>query len=260
MLIYPQLAGGTLSQFPVARRRHFRTIVNAAVDGSSVKFGDAGGGSVEWELSYNGLSDGEIAALQRFFVATEGSLNGFTFLDPTANLLSESELLTASAWSADPFLGRQGGVDDPMGGSTGWHLTNSGGGPQHLSQTIQAPGSYTYCFSVYVRSAQGAGVTLTAGNALATRATGSRWTRIVAVGSGNADSAAVAFGIELPAGEAVDVFGPQVETQFMPSKYRASTIGGVYSNARFRDDTFSFRTDGVNRHSTTVKIYYANHL
>jgi hypothetical protein len=80
------------------------------------------------------------------------------------------------------------------------------------------------------------------------------------VGPGDANATSVAFGIELPAGAQIDVFGPQAEAQLAPSLYRASTTGGVYENARFRDDAFGFTTQGVNRHSTTVNIFYANHL
>src|SRR5271157_2766382 len=110
MLVYPQLTSGALGQFPMVRRRRARTIVNSAADGSSVKLGDPGAAGTEWQLAYTGLSDTELAALQQFFLATEGSLNGFTFLDPAANLLAWSEVLNDSAWSADPQLTLQGSV------------------------------------------------------------------------------------------------------------------------------------------------------
>jgi hypothetical protein len=260
MLVYPQLTSGALSQFPAIRRRRLRTIVNAADDGSSVKLGDAGAATTEWQLSYTGLSDAELAALQQFFLSTEGSLNGFTFLDPSANLLAWSEMLTNSAWSAAPLLTLQSGVPDAAGGQNGWQLSNTGGGPQALSQTLNAPAGYGYCFSVYVRAAQPSSVTLTLGGNRTVYAVGTAWARIVASGSGDANGASVAFGIEIPAGAAIDVFGPQVEAQGAPSVYQTSTTGGVYPNARFRDDAFSLTTQGANRHSATVNIVYANHL
>jgi hypothetical protein len=39
-----------------------------------------------------------------------------------------------------------------------------------------------------------------------------------------------------------------------------STAGGVYQNARFRDDELAVTTTGVNRHSCTVNIIHVNHL
>jgi hypothetical protein len=69
----------------------------------------------------------------------------------------------------------------------------------------------------------------------------------------------VTFGVELGPG-AIDVYGLQAEPQASPSLYMASTSGGCYENARLRDDTLSFTTMDVNRHSATVNIYYASHL
>lgn len=260
MLVYPQLTSGALSQFPTMRRRSVRTIVNSMNDGSSVKLGDAGAGTTEWQLSYTGLSDAELAALQELFEAAEGSLNGFTFLDPSANLLAWSEMLTDSVWNAAPLLALQGSVPDAAAGSNGWQLSNTGSGPQALSQTLNAPGGYGYCFSVSVRAVQSTSVTLTVGSNRVTSVVGGTWARIFASGRGDANGTSVVFGIEVPAGAAIDVFGPQVEAQEVPSLYQTSTTGGVYPNARFRDDVLSFTTQDVNRHSATVNIFYANHL
>lgn len=259
MLVYPQLCSGALTQFPALRRRRTRTTVNTMDDGSSVKLGDPGGAGTEWRLQYGALGDAEIAALQQFFLAAEGSLNGFTFLDPASNLLAWSEVLSNSVWTADPQLSLQSGAADPAGGSNGWQLHNGGSGPQALSQTLQSPGGYTYCFSVYVKAEQATTVNLRIGDSSVDRAVGSGWMRISTAASGDPNGLSVVFGIELPPGAQVDVFGPQAEAQFAPSVYRTSTTGGVYENARFRDDEFRFVTEGVNRHSATVNIY-ANHL
>src|SRR5579872_3936406 len=124
MLVYPQLSSGALTQFPGLRRRRTRTISSAMDDGSSVKLGDPGAAGMEWRLQYQGLGDAEIAALQQFFLAAEGSLNGFTFLDPSGNLLAWSEVLNHNVWTADPQLTVQGGVTDPAGGANGWQINN----------------------------------------------------------------------------------------------------------------------------------------
>jgi hypothetical protein len=70
----------------------------------------------------------------------------------------------------------------------------------------------------------------------------------------------VTFGLELPAGGVVDVFGFQVEPQPSASGYKPSTTGGVYPGARLRDDALTMTATGVGLHSCTVNIIHANHL
>ena len=110
MLVYPQLTTGALSQFPIQRKRTLRTVTNVAADGSRVVYADPAGGTVEWRLAYTDLSDAEIAGLQAFHTAAEGSLNSFTFVDPAANLLLWSEDLTNQCWVLAPLLTVEAGV------------------------------------------------------------------------------------------------------------------------------------------------------
>ena len=261
MLVYPQLASGALSQFPVHKRRRLRTVVNTSLDGRAIKLSDPGAEVTEWQLAYAGLTDGEVAALQQFFAATEGSLNGFTFLDPTGNLFAWSGHLDHAAWVKQPFLSIAASIADPAGGTAAWRLTDSGAGAQNISQTLSAPAGYMYCFSVFARSPQPTAVTLLHGANRMNRILGTDWSRIAAAASGDPSAASIAFGVELAAGGSADVFGMQVEPQAGASLYKATTTpGGVYENARFRDDVLSLTTTGVNRHSATVNIIYANHL
>jgi hypothetical protein len=257
--MYPQLTTAAYSQFPLRKQRRTRTVTNMAADGSSIKLADPNGAVTEWQLQYEGLSDTELSNLQQFFAATEGSLNGFTFLDPAGNLLAWSEDLTNAVWEAGSFLAIAGGVTDPLGGINAFNLTNSGEGVQSVTQTLNVPAGYIYSLSVYVQAAQPTTVTLLLGSNSAQRTGGPSWTRISVTGSGDPTAASILFGVELPPG-VIGVFGPQVEVQAEPSAYQKSTTGGVYQDARFGDDTFSFATTDVNKHSVTVNIVYANHL
>lgn len=260
MAVFPQLTSNGLSQFPIVKRRCTRTVVNTAADGTSVKLADGPGASLEWELAYGGLSDGELAALQQFFTAMEGTLNGFTFADPSANLLAWTEQLNNAVWQAGPLLQVSGGVADPNSGTGAWLATNSGEAPQSLTQTLNLSGSYTYCFSIYVKANQPTTVTMLIGSGRADRQAGTGWNRIVFTATGDPTASAVTFGLELPEGAAVYVFGPQVETQPGASVYKVGQAGGVYENARFREDRFSYTSTDVNRHSVTLRVFYANHL
>jgi hypothetical protein len=257
--VYPQLTTGALAQFPLGKRRQTRTVTNTAADGSSIKLADPNGWLTEWQLRYDGLSDTDLSALQAFFTTSEGSLNGFTFVDPAGNLLEWSEDFTNAVWGPGPFLACTGGVADPLGGTGAFLLTNSGEGVQSVSQTLNVPVTYVYSLSIYVRAAQTTAVTLLLGSNRAAATAGPNWSRISFTGTGDSTATSVLAGIELPPG-AIDVFGPQVEAQAAPSAYQKSTTGGVYQDARFGDDAFSFTTTDLNRHSATVNIVYANHL
>jgi hypothetical protein len=237
-----------------------RTIVNTLADLTSIKLGDPQGGVTEWQLEYSGLSDDEVSALEQFFEATEGRLQAFDFLDPTSNLLAWSDQLDNAAWSRGPFVSIEGKVPDPTGGTNGWRLSNLGAGPQSISQTLSAPGGYVYCLSAYSRSLQPTTISLLRGGDRADRILGTTWDRITFSGSGDAAAESVEFGIEVPAGETVDLFGFQVEPQAGASAYKVSTTGGVYEGAYFRDDVLTFTATDVNRHSATVNIIHANRL
>lgn len=258
MLIYPQLTSGALTQFPSQKRRRLRTVMNVLGDGSCIKLADPAADITEWQLQYSNLSDPEAAALQQFFESTEGSLQVFTFLDPTANLFAWSDQLDHAGWSKAPLLSIAAGLADPAGGTNGWHVSNSGAAAQVLSQTLEVPGEYRYCLSVYAKSGAAATVNLICGPARAERALASEWSRI-AISADGGPTEAVEFGVEFPAGASADLFGMQVEAQTGASAYKPSTSGGVYSNAWFRDDSLAVTATDVNRHSATVNIH-ANHL
>jgi hypothetical protein len=68
------------------------------------------------------------------------------------------------------------------------------------------------------------------------------------------------FGVEIPAGVAVDVRELQVEAQAGASGEKTTTRGGVYEGARFRDDALEIIATGVNRNSCTVNIVHAIHI
>lgn len=260
MLVYPQLGTGALSQFPIRKERRTRTVVNSAADGRAIKLADPAAVTTAWQLEYEDISDSEAGALEAFFSAVEGSLNGFTFLDPTGNLLASSGQLDDPVWACGPLLSLASGAPDPAGGALAWRLTNSGAGPQAITQTLASPGDYVYCFSAYVRAQENAGVTALAGPGRKTQIATAGWSRIAFTGTGEAGAESVQFGLEIPAGATVDLYGPQAEPQAGASVYRASARGGVYTGARLRDDELAIASTGVNRHSCTVNIIHVNHL
>lgn len=260
MLVYPQMTTGALTQLPVEKRHSLRTVINTLGDGNWIKLADPAGETTEWRLRYTDLSDQEASALEQFFKATEGSLRVFTFLDPTANLLAWSDRLDHAEWIKGPLLSITGGLADPLGGTNAWHISNAGAAAQVLSQIVEGPGGYFYCLSAYAKSSAGQAATLLRGSARADRILTSEWSRITFSGSGDATAESVEFGIEVPAGGSVDLFGMQVEPQTYASAYKRSTTGAVYPTAWFRNDSLNITATDVNRHSVTVDIIHANHL
>jgi hypothetical protein len=254
MLVYPQLGTGALSQYPIRKTRRARTVINQASDGSTVRLTDPAGETTEWQLEYADISDEEAAALEQFFSATEGSLYGFTFLDPSGNLLACSDQLNNQAWQNDPLLVVS------ASGTSGWQLLNGGAAGQGIGQTLQVPGDYTYCFSVYARADTPATVRLSIGGQTADRVVSGEWGRIVFAMAGPANGESLRFGIEVPAATTLEVHGPQVEAQGGASVYRGSSRGGVYEDAHFVDDVFRITRTGFNRNTCTVNIIHANHL
>src|ERR1035438_7928464 len=197
MLVYPQLTTGALSQFPILKRRRRRTVMNTAADGSVIKLADPNGVLNEWQLQYAGLSDGELAALQQFFAAAEGTLNGFTFLDPAGNLFAWSDHLENAVWGFGSFLAKTGGVADPAGGTNAWLLTNSGTGPQSVTQTLAAPGGYLFCLSAWVQAAAATTVTMLIGANRSSQPVRAGWNRIAFTQSGDATAASIVLGLDM---------------------------------------------------------------
>jgi len=261
MIYFPQLASGATGQFPIRRQREARTVINQSCQGYQVKLADSGAAITEWHLSFDAISDQELAALEALFQAVEGRLTPFTFLDPCDNLLAWSEQQNQSVWQASPLLTLTSGVTDPTGGTAAYHISNPTGATLMLQQSINAPASLDYCLSLYARSAQSARVWLARGSATDARTISPRWTRLTSAGQlqDNADS--MTFGVALDPGSTVDVFGIQAEAQPAASLYKRTTeTGGVYSNARFRDDVLTVTAVGPNRHSCALDIVNVEYL
>src|SRR5579864_907684 len=152
MPYFPQLSSGGTAQYPIKKRYKERTIVNTCEDGHTIKLFDPGAASQEWQLVLQDLTDSEIDALQQFFASSEGRLNSFTFLDPLNNLLMWSDAPDQTVWQRSSLLQVQLNIDDPIGGINAARLLNSTATDLTLQQTVNTPGWYSYCFSLYVRS------------------------------------------------------------------------------------------------------------
>lgn len=248
MVYFPQIV-----QFPCRKTVQQRTVVNEAADGSQVKLADPAGGLVEWELTLEGMTGAEWAALEQLFEGVKGGAGSFAFLDPFGNLLAWSEELSATAWTHSPGLQLSAGISDPLGGTGATRVTGGG----WLEQSVAAPGSYQYCVSVYGRSDSAARVRLyeRAGSGSASRefALTPAWRRLEFPCRLAQATEAASFRIEVEG--TADLFGAQAEAQVGASAYKRTCAGGgVYAEAAFAEDVLEMRSEGPNAYSARVRI------
>src|SRR5437867_3634948 len=147
MLVFPQLSSGAVSQLPLRRESGYRTLVNQMLDGSEIRVADLDYFERYWDLELQALSDAEWQAIQDLFVAAEGRLKSFLFLEPGENLLAWSEKYAEAVWAANNVTVNEG-VTDPFGGTAASQLSGAGS----ISQSLGIPASFRYAASIWART------------------------------------------------------------------------------------------------------------
>ncbi len=82
MAAFPKLSTGAVIQYPATRNLRFGNQVVRFVDGSEQRFRTAPSILRRWEIRLALLSDTELAELEHFFAANQGTFGTFTFTDP----------------------------------------------------------------------------------------------------------------------------------------------------------------------------------
>src|SRR5215831_7469615 len=95
---FPQIGAGSVAQFPLHRKRQWRAITNVLASGERISLPDPDGGSIQWLLTYQELTDAEVVTLNTLFTNSTGEASSFGFIDPFANLLGWSEDFTKPDW------------------------------------------------------------------------------------------------------------------------------------------------------------------
>ncbi len=259
MNYFPQLTTGSVAQYPLVRERRARSVRNEAADGSQVKLADSDRDEMSWLLRFSGMTDEEWQAIENLFQSCEGSLVAFTFTDPFGNLLAWSEDLTQTVWQKGPLVGVTSSMPDPFGTDRASRISNNSQTGQFVKQVLPVSADFHYCLSGWLRSDASETVSLEISSTSSTLAetvvTSPVWQRFFCSGSPDAAEESVEFGIDFSAGAHVDVFGLQVEAQRGASAYKkTSSRGGVYTNARFAEDTLRITSEGLDQHSLDVRI------
>lgn len=258
-LFFPQLSTGATAQYPLKKSRVTRSITNLLADGSVVSLADPAAGKLIWQMSFNDLSPADMQALQAHFQACCGPFHAFTFLDPADNLLSCSADLTNAAWQKQPDIQIARGVQDPAGETGAFLLTNLGSAPQAVLQQLTVPANYQFCFSVYAASTTPEALVINRIGTVAAASTDcsvdSSWTRFVSSGTLNDSGTQLNVGVTLAPGQQISIFGPQLEAQVEPSRYRATSgSGGIYANAHWVSEILPVGSNAPNLFSTEFSI------
>jgi hypothetical protein len=82
MATFPKLKTGAVAQYPASRGFRFQNQILRFLDGTDQRYRDSAGPLVSWEIRLDQLDETEMAALQGFFVANQGSFASFAFKDP----------------------------------------------------------------------------------------------------------------------------------------------------------------------------------
>ncbi len=258
-LYFPQLASGALAQYPIRKTRATRTIRNVLPSGDMILNADPNAAEIVWQLGYSSLSPEDLNSLVNFFAACQGRFHGFTFIDPTDNMLVNSASMGSNPWVMPTQVQVTAGAADPGGGQSAFQTTNGAQIYQEITQTLTVPAWYQYCFSVYAQSAVPSTITLAMrganGQQTESYAVGAQWTRLILSGQLSDTSTELTVAIGLAAGQQVSLYGPQLEAQNAPSRFRPTlSTGGVYANAHWGLDDLPVSADGPNLFSTFFSI------
>lgn len=256
MLVFPQLPTGASVLYPVTKRTALRSVVNVLGDGRTDVFEDPKAAYSAWELRASGLTLNEWTAIETLFRQTSGKWGTFTFLDPTGNLLAQSESFGNSIWTNGPLIQLTPGVADPLGTTRATGAINTGQADAAIAQTLNVPGNFQYCLSVWAQSTAGSRVTLQVASITKSFRLTGQWQRVFVSGNpGQTGATTVTFGAHLDAGGSVALFGMQVEAQPGPSDYkRTGASGGVYPQARFDTDQLVATAQGTDVYDTVIPI------
>jgi len=136
---------------------------------------------------------------------------------------------------------------------------NGGGAAESVAQSLNVPGNFMFCLSMWARTDSGSNITLmqtTTGASIGqTFPLSTQWQRISFTGNCGQSTTQVTFAAQLAAGGSVDLFGMQVEAQPAPSDYKQTVDqGGVFAKARFASDQFTVTAQGTDVYDVVVKI------
>jgi hypothetical protein len=82
MATFPTLKTNAVAQYPAQRTLRFQNQSVRFVDGTEQRYRDSAGPLYQWDILLNELDEGEMTALETFFLQNQGAFAVFPFTDP----------------------------------------------------------------------------------------------------------------------------------------------------------------------------------
>lgn len=82
MATFPNLKTNAVAQYPARKDLRFQNQTLRFLDGTEQRYRDSAGPLRRWEIRLDQLDEGEMAALEEFFAANQGTFGTFAFTDP----------------------------------------------------------------------------------------------------------------------------------------------------------------------------------
>jgi hypothetical protein len=82
MAAFPKLKTGAVAQYPITRELRAQNQTLRFVDGGQQRYRDAKGVRKRWLIQLELLDEGELAAVEEFFLEVQGAYGSFVFVDP----------------------------------------------------------------------------------------------------------------------------------------------------------------------------------
>lgn len=159
---FPQLGTGSSAQLPNTTELDFNTEVQDVPCGSRYAWSwYAGiitnapqGPLYRWPLSLKGLTLTEREMLETFIASMMGGFGTFTYLDPSGNLVLNSQMFGDPSWTLSGCTVTTTSTADPYGGTTAQILT--GTSDSKLTSVVLPDGlasGFWLCASIWVKAA-----------------------------------------------------------------------------------------------------------
>jgi len=266
MALFPALnAPGVRAHYPNSVAFEHLTNVTNLPPGPRTAYSWRNEPLARFTLNLKGLTDAETATIENFFRSMKGRFGRFIYVDPTGNLLQNSEDFTQASWTTSCIVGAA--TADPAGGTAATILSGDGSGNASLSQAVSidpaAVGSPA-CFSVYLKAITAAG----AFNIFATdgattinqscNLSTTSWLRVVlpwTFGASGAVTIGIGGNLSWTGTNQIAVFGPMLSMTPAAAAYlRTPGFWALHRYCRFDQDAFDANSRGPNQSDVTLKI------
>jgi Conserved hypothetical protein 2217 (DUF2460) len=108
MTTFPTLKTGAVAQYPITKVFRFQQQILHFIDGTDQRYQDCAGSLYTWVIRLDQLDEGELAALQAFFLDNQGAFGSFSFTDPWSGQVYQNCSLESDEMDITSFAEMRG--------------------------------------------------------------------------------------------------------------------------------------------------------